>query len=1567
MSVKGQIAPLYIIVKQWKWNGGNKTNADPNSAYLYKIIVFVGKVSSGIEKELTQFAKKFSKNYTNSELDKYFGKGFVRAITDLLSHKIHGGSPKAKNNNSAESLADDSLAAESQTNEISFDDIFAENTEDSASTTSILDALKAAEKEASADASLTTSDIMVAKKQDTRTLKSDEAHTTKGTPTLEFIYHTIWNIDTPLDLREKIWTYLNIPTFCQYLSVRTAADDIIPLYYNIYNNNKLIRLSIEQVLTTTEKYNGIPILNKYYAFRDFFFVQTLDNFEIMEKFANIGTTSAVLDLYDARDFLGNLDLGPLRKDKNTEQLLYYGFFILFWPMFTDDVFHEYIVANGNISELAKMYPDLLPRQSDRKTANENEYKLFNLFYTLTKTGTVADKKMLAEIEKTMYIRIAKNTIINFSYGENRRTILSLRNLFDRLVLSEEIVAVKFSTLYADQRIDLHKTYKTTKELQQPVILNSLIIRCILTEIIVHDKQRHIAQNVLDVHIFENGNYSVKCEWADSTHYTFDAAIKLAADFVNKKLIAPINKMKGDVLHHSYDLIPITQGVVKFANINAEVFYRKNLDTRNLHLFRLVMQEFYEAGIYTSDLSKEDDNFNFTYYLRKGSYQQDRELLHKKYQSIANTYEYLTKTSTASKWSQIYVRNKAINIILRNTDLKFSLVGMWDTEFNIAYSYILLALYMLYSNAIQKNSKYIALLSKEAKVDDQLSGQRNIKSLKQIDPVLYDFKRYNSDLVYSKICQKPNQPKILTIAEYKALPEKERAKAIKYWNFTTQTDTYYYAPNPKYPYINFIVGKHPLNYCIPCAKKTSFEKKSNIKHKIYEACIKSHAYEHERKNIITDTRYIMNYGKPIDAGRLCKLPENTLEPFFYEGFYENAGFEEECYQADKFFLVGIEQDWEGIPRMGILHIIAAALEIRIDAFISEIKKKILANPTLFNILLNGKILREFYDHKAFIDAIHKIFIHTSRTHTLVEDEILQLNWMEIFTDILFYYFNIVVVEFIDQRYRYSHSDGMAAANESASLDKQKFDMEEAMAGDFVELKLNQRIDVVASDAGAQYRYLIVLTKHTHIYPIYIANPIVYFKTKVVNQRIFNRADPIIGIFAKFVLYAKQHISVEIDGLSNEATANELVQLTQANAVTDNKSKYIASYYTTLAAIDEYLEDNPSVKYEITKMYVNAHNMCYYIAIKDKSGNIVYLPISLTKWSPRKNVVIDHTPFLYSGKMDLKSLNRYLAGYNAWIADKYADDGIRIDKWIATPQKKVFGFMFEAVNYYFNNIAESAALAIKKVPVWIMPYDISEINKQIYANAPIKTDPLVNSISDGFYKNHLYQLLLLEFNTLFAREKNSELRTKLKKIIMGSGKTSLIELFDEIAKVLTKYYAEFTTSMAAAATKKATASTYGDEANIMWEALKMEDYNRIIEVINAGIVDFMDKPEIFRTIDQAVFNFDKIAINRFKSMSRDQIKKELSALAKKIVQIGSPPKVTDVPNILVPCATNKAYYCRANKLVIPEKRLDALLDILVADIQNPLKEKWIFAPLFADNIINFLKFEVHPLETISVELV
>ena len=61
-----------------------------------------------------------------------------------------------------------------------------------------------------------------------------------------------------------------------------------------------------------------------------------------------------------------------------------------------------------------------------------------------------------------------------------------------------------------------------------------------------------------------------------------------------------------------------------------------------------------------------------------------------------------------------------------------------------------------------------------------------------------------------------------------------------------------------------------------------------------------------------------------------------------------------------------------------------------------------------------------------------------------------------------------------------------------------------------------------------------------------------------------------------------------------------------------------------------------------------------------------------------------------------------------------------------------------------------------------------------------------------------------------------------------------------------------------------------------------------------------------------------------------------------------------------------YCNNNKLIINNHKFENILEILTADILNPVKEKWIFSSVFGDNVISYFKFIKRPDENITIHI-
>jgi len=228
-------------------------------------------------------------------------------------------------------------------------------------------------------------------------------------------------------------------------------------------------------------------------------------------------------------------------------------------------------------------------------------------------------------------------------------------------------------------------------------------------------------------------------------------------------------------------------------------------------------------------------------------------------------------------------------------------------------------------------------------------------------------------VYSRICQKKNQPIILSTDEYNALVPDKKKNVLKYWNFTTKSPAYYQCPNPKYPHIQFTVKKHPKDYCIPCCKvKPALHDDSSIKQLIYNTCLTNHVYTGEKNTVTSSIKYIMSYGKHISPGRICNLPEQTIEPLLYESFSKSyVGLEQSC--KNKYYVYGIEQDIKHTKYVGYVVTLALSLDISIITLVQNTIMALKKIPVHFKTIIDGKIIKYYKTPQNLIDALEQTFI------------------------------------------------------------------------------------------------------------------------------------------------------------------------------------------------------------------------------------------------------------------------------------------------------------------------------------------------------------------------------------------------------------------------------------------------------------------------------------------------------------------------------------------------------------------------------------------------------------------
>jgi hypothetical protein len=154
-----------------------------------------------------------------------------------------------------------------------------------------------------------------------------------------------------------------------------------------------------------------------------------------------------------------------------------------------------------------------------------------------------------------------------------------------------------------------------------------------------------------------------------------------------------------------------------------------------------------------------------------------------------------------------------------------------------------------------------------------------------------------------------------------------------------------------------------------------------------------------------------------------------------------------------------------------------------------------------------------------------------------------------------------------------------------------------------------------------------------------------------------------------------------------------------------------------------------------------------------------------------------------------------------------------------------------------------------------------------------------------------------------------------------------------------------------------------------------FNDDMKYITKQINDYYENKVLKDIIDKFnrnIYNFDKVHLNKLKLMSKQDIIKDIHNIAKKIIlqipadEIYAKLKNKEFGNILTNCYNHQSLYCSGSKLIVPIERYNALVEILASDILNPFKQKFLFDIIFADNVINYMKFIKRKHESVVIEI-
>jgi hypothetical protein len=221
---------------------------------------------------------------------------------------------------------------------------------------------------------------------------------------------------------------------------------------------------------------------------------------------------------------------------------------------------------------------------------------------------------------------------------------------------------------------------------------------------------------------------------------------------------------------------------------------------------------------------------------------------------------------------------------------------------------------------------------------------------------------------------------------------------------------------------------------------------------------------------------MTYGKDIETDRLCRLPENTMEPLFLD-LLTSVAVDQECAMGNRgYYLYGVTQHTPRVNNVGLLFCLAKALNYTPDVFIQQCKKRIKEG----GVQKFNAIKSMFATTDDLIAAISSLWI----TNTLGPNSAVDFHWNDVFEKIGYLYFSINIVMFT--------AEGMRCTLRVPGYLKSAEDL-----------------------LPESHQHLVIVRRHQIYNPVFLINTSIFFITKDIERKTFTSANELTAILSKLV--------------------------------------------------------------------------------------------------------------------------------------------------------------------------------------------------------------------------------------------------------------------------------------------------------------------------------------------------------------------------------------------------------------------------------------------------------------------
>jgi hypothetical protein len=785
-------------------------------------------------------------------------------------------------------------------------------------------------------------------------------------PATEYLDYSVFPEDTLADLGEKIFVATGVPPFRQHLfwGEDEAASTFVQQPYLITSTGVAYQVDAREFGQGEGLHIAdVPIDRTLAGLveRGEIFVEAGDSFRLISE-VQCGTYSKSplhhIYLCDLEEVVAphRRALAAATQDRLRADLLYRGLILKYWPKLNIEAMTVYLNSEKGLREL---FPDLVPSRPALESRYAKQRQLLSQMYLHQEPvyRRNALPRSLAVTSATIMIESGLGAKAKGA-GKLRVNIRSVLDMFATSTVWPAIAARFFLAAAGRGRQDITvtKTHISAAlggnddscEIQR-VLARTLRRSSIVIIIRPRGKMKLEVsgeEGLVDgawlkgraqlVHftLFDNGAYQLEASWPEDQRLPPDEIIRSLGTMI-RPLIQSINEM-GTLVFPTGGELSLPEGGqggnVQIRGMNVSAYWPRVLSEGAFRQLKGKWREYETAGLVSVRGLQQAGAFAFQ--MLKGVVDYDPRAIERTIvvstvtdnaghsqtvreitERTQNTYSYLVDPVVSQRWACLY-GGRTTRFHHRTSDVKIEMVGISGDELRRIWR----ILFTFLDGLVHGPNKIAGLLDSTRTKASGTTGN-SLRALQDSDPELYDLRKFDAKAtVYSVLCQNPRPPVAYTPDEVDKMSARRRGELVSYWNFTEDRPAYYECANRKFPHLSFLEGRHPKGYCLPCCQKTVAFPGSR-RDRINSQCLTLYGPDASNAGAEVDpgegsSRHVLSYGKRIAPGRIATLSRFLEDELLFQTL--EAG-------TWHYRLFGVPQQLSAIPSAGFFFALAEVLE------------------------------------------------------------------------------------------------------------------------------------------------------------------------------------------------------------------------------------------------------------------------------------------------------------------------------------------------------------------------------------------------------------------------------------------------------------------------------------------------------------------------------------------------------------------------------------------------------------------------------------------------------------------